>query len=290
MSIRHLKTLIAIADKGSFIQAADAVFITQAAVSMQMKTLEAELGAPLFDRTHRPPTLNEAGLALIPKARKIVRSYEQFMESPSVVDKLSGHLSVGSVPTMLTGVLPSALVNLRSSLPKLHIKVSSGLSGPLITQVERGSIDVAIISEPPLERPGIVWQPFGTEPLIVIAPLDSANLPPEELLRTQPFIRYSRNAWVGQMIEDYLKAEDIEVNEIMELNSLEAVATMVYHGLGVAIIPHRKIAYPGNLPVKQIPFTKDVPLRTLGIIEREDSRKSHLTKELLGELERAAKD
>lgn len=284
MSIRHLKTLVAIADKGSFVEAADAMFITQAAVSMQMKALEDELNMTLFDRTRRPPTLNEAGMSIVPKAREVVRNYEQLMETSAIFDELSGQLSLGSVPTMLTGVLPTALARLRHSLPRLHIAVSSGLSSSLIAQVDRGAIDAAIISEPPTERPGLRWTAFGIEPLIVIAPIDSPNDPPEVLLQTHPFIRFSKNAWVGQLIDEHLKNMGIVVNDTMELNTLEAISTMVYHGLGVSVIPQRNIQYPGALPLKRLSFTRKAPHRVLGLIEKEGSAKSHLTKELITEL------
>ena len=284
MSIRHLKTLVAIADKGSFVEAADAVFITQAAVSMQMKSLEEDLGMPLFDRTRRPPVLNSAGLALVPKAREITRSYRQIMDTSALTQKLAGHLMVGSIPTMLTGVLPTALVSLRRSLPQLHVTVSSGLSSSLVAQVERGSIDAAVISKPPVDRPGLVWSAFDREPLIVIAPMNSPDEAPETLLQTNPFIRFDRSAWVGRMIAKYLNEERIVVNDIMELNTLEAIRTMVYHGLGVSVIPHRIIQYPDALPIKRLSFTKKAPERILGVIEREDNPKKHLTEVLLNEL------
>lgn len=76
MSIRYLKTLLAIAEKGSFAAAARTVNLTQSAVSMQMKALEDDLGLSLFDRSRRPPVLTEAGKALVPRARQIVVSYE----------------------------------------------------------------------------------------------------------------------------------------------------------------------------------------------------------------------
>lgn len=284
MSVRHLKTLITIAEKGSFVAAADVVFITQAAVSMQMKALEQDLEITIFDRSHRPPILNEAGLALIPKAREIVHRYEQFMETSAITDKLSGRLSLGAVPTMLTGALPKALVNLRVSLPKLHIKLTSDLSNSLVNQVERGAIDVAIISEPPYERPGLRWYEFDSEPLILIAPIESEANTAEELLANYPFIRFNKNAWVGQIIQNYLEQKNIIVEETMELSSLESVTTMVYHGLGVSIVPDQKNQYPGNLTVKRFPLGKTPPVRRLGIIEREDSSKTVLTKELLREL------
>lgn len=284
MSIRHLKTLVAIADKGSFHEAADAVFLTQAAVSMQMKALEEELGLILFDRTKRPPVLNETGLALIPKARAITRSYETFMHASMTMEDLAGNLSLGAVPTMFTGILPSALVNLRHSVPQLHITVSSGLSSSLVQQVERGSIDAAIVSEPPSPRPNLTWTTFGKEELVLIAPLDSPNLSPERLLETNPYIRFNRSAWVGKIIEDYLNSRGIVVNETMQLDTLEALSIMVYHGLGVSVVPRRKTSYPGTLALKQLSFSTNTPYRKLVLIEREDSLKKSFTKTLIHEL------
>lgn len=286
MSIRHLKTLIAIADKGSFHRAADAVFITQAAVSMQMKALEEELDLTLFDRTKRPPVLNESGLALVPKARAIVQSYDKFMQSSANIEDFAGNLRLGAVPTMFSGILPAALVSLRDLVPQLHITVSSGLSSSLIQQVERGSIDAAVISEPPHERPGLSWTMIGKEELVLIASLDSPNLTPEKLLETNPFIRFNRSAWVGKIIEDYLSEQGIIVNETMELNTLEALSSMVYYGLGVSVVPRRKTSYPGSLALKQLSFSKNIPYRNLGLIEREDNPKRNFTEILTSELAR----
>jgi len=119
----------------------------------------------------------------------------------------------------------------------------------------------ALISKPPVERSGLNWSAFDTEPLIVIAPMDSADESPETLLRTHPFIRFDRTAWVGRMITEYLDEQGIIVNDIMELNTLEAVKTMVYHGLGVSVIPHRILQYPDALPVKRLSFSTRAPER-----------------------------
>ena len=77
MSIRNLRTLVAVADRGSFAAAARAVGLTQSAVSMQLRGLETELGTELFDRTRRPPVLNDHGKLLVRRAREIVQLYER---------------------------------------------------------------------------------------------------------------------------------------------------------------------------------------------------------------------
>ena len=70
----------------------------------------------------------------------------------------------------------------------------------------------------------------------------------------------------------------------MELSTLEAVRTMVFHGLGVSVIPYRTAQYPHTLPVKTLSFSTKAPERILGIIEKEGNSKSHLTQVLLDEL------
>ncbi len=76
MSIRQLKTLLAVADAGSFAAAAERLGLTQSAVSAQIRNLEADIGAVLFDRSRKPPTLSEAGRALLPQVRDIVAGFD----------------------------------------------------------------------------------------------------------------------------------------------------------------------------------------------------------------------
>ena len=81
MSIRRLRTLVAVAEQGTFAAAAESVFVSQAAVSMQMKALEQALGVTLFDRRRRPPALNPVGLALVPRAREVIRAYDAMLRA-----------------------------------------------------------------------------------------------------------------------------------------------------------------------------------------------------------------
>jgi DNA-binding transcriptional LysR family regulator len=96
MSIRRLKTLIAIAEKGTFAAAADVVHISQAAVSQQMKGLEDELQIRLFDRSKRPPELSQLGLALTARSREIVHAYDAMLKSLTGDSPFSGKLMIGA--------------------------------------------------------------------------------------------------------------------------------------------------------------------------------------------------
>ena len=135
MGVRRFKTLIAIAKLGTFAKAAEAVYLTPAAVSQQMKALEAELGMPLFDRTKRPPMLNPAGYALIPKALTLIKNYEEL--KPSLEGELDTleNLTVGTVPTTTTGIMPKALKALQDDHDNLHIRIYPGLSDDLFPRI-----------------------------------------------------------------------------------------------------------------------------------------------------------
>jgi len=270
MSIRRLRTLLAVADEGTFAAAARAVFVSQAAVSMQMKSLEQELGATLFDRNKRPPMLNAPGLALLPRAREIVRAYDEMLRAVSDTHGLAGELTIGAVPTTMTGLVPKAISGLRAAYPMLHIRVVPELSAGLLPQVDRGHLDAAIVSEPQYPISQLEWTPFAAEPLIVLAAMDTPNDDPETLLRERPFIRFNRQAWVGRLIHDWLQTRRIHVREVMELDTLEAISTMVFHGLGVSIVPRRCVPSPSPLALKRIPLEAPDHGRVLGVIMRPD--------------------
>jgi DNA-binding transcriptional LysR family regulator len=270
MSIRRLRTLVAVAEEGTFAAAAEVVSVSQAAVSMQMKTLEQEVGAPLFDRKRRPPALNLLGLALVPRAREILRAYDEMLRTVSDTRGLAGELTIGAVPTTMTGLVPKAISALRAAYPMLHIKVVPDLSAGLLPQVDRGHLDAAIVSEPQFPISQLEWTPFAAEPLIVLASMDTREDDPEALLECFPFIRFNRQAWVGRLIDDWLQKKRIHVREVMELDTLEAISTMVFHGLGVSIVPRRCVPSPSPLPIRRIPLEAPNHVRVLGVIMRPD--------------------
>lgn len=284
MSIRRLKTLIAVAETGSFSDAADAVFLTPAAVGQQIKTLEQELGVKLFDRSKRSPQLNRLGHALVPKAREILHAYDNL--APALAGDVTGtqELNIGAVPTTMTGLVPQALKALRETHDNLHVRIIPGLSADLLPQVERGFLDAAITSEPAHTYDHLQFRAFALEPLIVLAPLDATEADPEVLLQNYPFIRFNRRAWVGQLIDEWLTARKLRVREIMELDTLESISTMVFHNLGVSIVPKRCVPSPRPLALKRVPLGDSAKPRVLGVLSRRDSPKYSLVEIFLAEL------
>jgi len=279
MDLKYLKTLIAIAENGSFAAAGEAIGLTQSAISLHVKSLEDELETKLFDRTTRPPRLNTRGRNLIDRARTIVEQCEGLSDI-ATSEALSGSLDIGSVPTLLSGILPPALSAIRGSHPDIRIRVSSGLSADLVGRVHKGELDVAVVTEPSQLQTGLSWHMFAKEPLMVIAPDGTPGETDRDLLDAGPFIRFQRYAWAGRLIDTHLKDRGIRVHTGMEIDSLEAIASMVKHGLGVSVVPDRAAA---DLPqgIKKVPFGDPPLCRVIGVVERRDNPKVRLIRALV---------
>lgn len=278
MDLRHLKTLIAIAENGSFAAAGDAIGLTQSAVSLHVKALEDVLDTKLFDRTTRPPRINARGRNLVNRAREIVEQCEALNEVVAG-EALAGSLDIGSVPTLLSGVLPPALRVIRERHPDLRIRVSSGLSADLVSRVHKGEMDAAIVTEPSNLLTGMSWHAVTEEPLVVIAPEGTVGETDRDLLQAAPFIRFQRFAWAGRLIDTHLKDRGIRVVTGMEIDSLEAVAAMVENGLGVSVVPDRAGPELSSNVVK-VPFGDPPICRVIGVVERRDNPKAHLIRGL----------
>ena len=284
MSIRLLRTLVAVADSQTFSAAAEQVNVTHAAVSQQMQTLESNLGVALFDRSTRTPELTPVAREVVHKARKLVADYDNLVASVTADEGLNGEVSFGALPTTLTGLTPLTMAILRSRFPELRVHISPGLTGELLADIERGRLDMAVLSKPHLMPSSIAFRELVVEPLELIASVDTAGDDPVKLLKTLPFIRFNRNAVVGTLIDNWCSLKKIRVFETMELGSLEAIESMVHANLGVSIVPKRTVQPNNSVTLKRLSLGADAPSRSLGLAYRTDSVKMQAVEEMFAAL------
>ncbi len=265
MTIRLLRTLVAIADTKTFSAAADVVHVTHAAVSQQMQTLEADLGVALFDRRTRTPELTPIAHQIVAKARKLIADYDNLVPSVLGDGGLTGIVRLGALGTTLTGLTPQAMAVLKARYPQIGLHIRPGLTSNLLADLERGNLDAAIITKPHLMPVGIQFRDLTQEPMELIATAQEPEDDPIALLQDKPFIRFNRNAVVGTLIDNWILSKRIRVAETMELGSPEAIISMVHANLGVSIVPRPAVQPPGDVPVKRISLGPDAPVRTLGL-------------------------
>lgn len=290
MSIRLLKTLVAVADHKTFSAAADAVFITHAAVSQQMRTLETDLGIPLFDRSHRTPELTPLGRAVVARARTLVQDYDTLVSSVLGDDGLTGEVVLGAVPTTLIGLAPLSMSILRARFPELRVRITPALTAALLSGLDRGHYDVAIVTKPVLLPLGLVFLQIAEEPLHLITGSEVTETDPVRILETQPFIRFNRDAVVGTVIETWLQENGIRVSEAMELESLEAISSMVHANLGVSIVPRPCVTRPFAIPLNHVALGPTPPSRILGLAYRKEHPKLRVIEEIHAAMLRAVQN
>src|SRR5689334_18395503 len=150
MEIRQLRAFAAIAEAKTFTAGARHVNVTQAAISMQIRQLEDELGVPIFTRTPRRVILTEAGERLLDRARAILREHDSAVaEIAELAGAEYGRLRIGSASAMFTTQqLPSIMQRLRERYPNAELAVSSATSHKLVDKIMHGEIDVAFVSLP----------------------------------------------------------------------------------------------------------------------------------------------
>ena len=267
MNLQQLKSLAAILECQSLSQAANKIGLSHSAISLQISALEEEFGRPLFDRTTRPAKLVASGKQAAQMAQKILRMIDELADVAAGKAPLNT-IALGMVPTTLQEILPFILKQIQLDHRDIQLNVKSGLSGDLTSQVLNGDLDMAIVTSPVTGISDLQIHEIATEPLYAIGDKSILAQDDAELLQSRPFISFSRKTWLGQQISARLQARGIFVNEIMEINSLDAIERMVGDGFGVSIVPQRLLAKPLSEKLYRLPFCQPQEVRRLVLVSR----------------------
>lgn len=247
MEIRQLKAFLAIAEAKTFTAGARRVNVTQAAISMQIRQLEDEVGLPLFTRTPRRVIMTEAGEHLLERARKILREHDSALaEIAELGGAEHGRLRIGSASAMFTTQqLPAILHGLRKSFANSALSVSSGTSQTLVDKIMHGEVDIAFVSMP-VENSSITTDLLFSDEIVAIAhpdhPMANERFISAAALAGEDLILGERGGNTRRMIDDFFNAANVRPNVVMELSRQEAINQMVENRLGVGIAGAKTVA------------------------------------------------
>jgi len=241
VEIRQLKAFVAIAESGTFTAGALRVHVTQAAISMQIRQLENELGARVFVRAPRHVILTEAGEHLLQRARQILREHDAAVEEiAALAGAERGRLRVGSASAMvLTEPLPKILKELRKQHPAAEIAVISGTSEALVDQILSGELDIAFVSLP-VDVRGIQTERLRDDELVAIASprhkLAKQRTVSAYTLAGEKLILGERGGNTRRLIDQFFAQAGVTLHVVMELSRQAAIRRMVEEDMGVGIV------------------------------------------------------
>ncbi|MEJ7624325.1 MAG: LysR family transcriptional regulator [Pyrinomonadaceae bacterium] len=247
MEIRQLKAFLAIADAKTFTAGARRVNVTQAAISMQIRQLEDEVGLQLFTRTPRRVIMTEAGEYLLNRARRILREHDSALAEIAELGGVEfGRLRIGSASAeFATQQLPSILRNIRTKFPNSELQISAGTSQVLVDKIMHGDVDIAFVSLP-VDNSSITTDLLFSDEIVAIAHpehrLGSEKYISAATLAGEKLILGERGGNTRRMIDDFFNAANVRPNIVMELSRQETINQMVENGLGVGTAGAKTIA------------------------------------------------
>ncbi len=246
-TLDQLRILKAIVDEGSFKKAADSLFVTQPAVSLQVQNLEKQLEIAIFDRGGRKAQLTEAGKLLLNYCEKILGECQETCKAIEDLNNLKGgSLIIGASQTTGTYLMPRMIGLFRQKYPEVSVQLQIHSTRRTGWSVANGQIDIAIIGgQLPLElNESLQIIPFATDELALVLPTNHPLAKSKELkkedLYTLGFITLDNQSTTRKVVDQLLSSSGLDVQRLhieMELNSLEAIKNAVQSNLGAAFLP-----------------------------------------------------
>ncbi|MDQ6959419.1 MAG: LysR family transcriptional regulator [Mariprofundaceae bacterium] len=276
LTLKQLQIFEAVAKHRNYTQAAKALFLTQPAVSMQIKQLEEQAGLALFERSGKQTHLTEAGRELLRYSHNI---HQQLEEASRVLDELRGvqrghlHLTMASTANYFA---PRLLAAFCERFPTVQVSLDVANRDGLLKSLEDNTTDIVIMGKPPAGM-SVNYEVFMENPLVVIAPpahpLSKRRHIPLAELTEHPFIVRERGSGTRAAVERFLAQHNIERPGGMEMNSSEAIKQAVQAGLGLGVVSLHTLEMELTLKRLDMLDVKDFPImRHWRIVYRKDKR------------------
>lgn len=288
-TLDQLKILRAIAAEGTFIRAAESLYLSQPALSLQIQNLEKHLNVPLFERHKKKIKLTDSGQLLLRYGNRILALCEETYRAIADLQNLqAGNLIVGASQTTGTYLMPRLIGLFRQKYPQITVQLEVHSTRRISWAVANGQIDVAIIGgEIPAElKNSLKILPYAEDELVLILPKSHIFCELEKIrkedLYSLKFITLDSSSTIRKFISNNLQQNGIDTNRFkieMELNSIEAIKNAVQSGLGAAFISVSAITKELELGLIHCSKIENITLkRMLCIIENPNRYKSNAYK------------
>ncbi len=242
MDIQTLQAFIEVARKESFSRSSETLFITQPAISKRIAALEDDLGTKLFNRISRKVTLTDAGKKLLPKAKELVDELNDMRRyATSLSDEIKGELLIGTSHHVSMHRLPPILRKYRQQYSDVHLDITFGESDFMCKLVERGEIELAIVTLPKALPDSLVKQVLWVDSLHLVVgpdhPLLKNGKASLEQLAEYPCVLPSEVTETYRVINRQMEHAALALNVQMTNNNLDTLKMLVGAGFGWTLLP-----------------------------------------------------
>jgi len=241
ISLDRLRTLVAIADRGSFADAARALNLAPPTVSLHISELEDRIGAPLLSRKRGDVRPSAIGEVLVERARRLLADAEQALDDVQrQVQGLAGRVRLGASTGAIAHLLPQALEVLREHHPAIDVQVAVLTSHETLSRLADGTLDVGLVALPQSAVAGLAIKPWRRDPVMAFVPShwkSPARVTPE-WLAAQPLILNDTTTRLSRLTTEWFAAGGHHPTPRIQLNFNDAIKSLVAAGYGAALLPH----------------------------------------------------
>jgi DNA-binding transcriptional LysR family regulator len=246
VEIGQVEAFLAVGTFGGFRRAADALRVTQPAISARIRALETSLGVPLFVRSKTGLALSAAGRAFRPHAEQLLHAAASARQAVHDLRPSSGNaIQLAAALSICTYLLPDVLKRFQSAHPKVMITVRSGHSREVLEMVLAGQADIGIARS--LHHPGVETLSLRDDPLVLVARPESqiarARRTPLEEVAGQPLVFFDRGSSDWTLTHGLFRRAGLVPNVVLEVETIETAKRMVERGMGLAFLPHLAVVH-----------------------------------------------
>jgi DNA-binding transcriptional LysR family regulator len=286
MELGQLEAMLAVARARSFARAAQEIGRTQPAVSIAIKKLEEEIGAPLFDRVRRDIRMTAAGQVFYDYAVKMLNLRAQVKESIDELRKLqTGTVRIGANESTSLYLLPEVILSFRAEFPSIRVEAFRTASMQLPYEIKERNLDLGILAFDP-DDPDIESFPLMEDELVLIVLPDHRLTKKRKVvladLATEVFIAHNVHSPSRQQVIDVFRKKRVPLNIVIEISNIETIKDFVRRKMGIAFIPHLCVEtelLDGEFRVVRIQDFHHT--RTIRAILLKDSNHSHAALQFL---------
>jgi LysR family carnitine catabolism transcriptional activator len=272
-SLRQIEGFLLASETRSFSRAAEAMHISQSAFSQLIRELENSLGVRLFDRTTRRVTMTDAGEAMYRKMSGAIDAIDEACDEARAITRIErGHLTLGTMSSLASGLVTRALGRLRRDFPGITVAMQEGGNGEIVAKATKGEIDLAVCAQTE-NAPGLSFTPFFDDELVVVAPVGhrlagAGNIKWSDL-DGESFLMPLRHSSSYDHIAAGMAKNNISLTAEYEISTLFTALSMARSGFGLNFIS-RMVMPDVNMEGLSAIRVENPPIRKIGVYRRND--------------------
>ncbi|MCP3654131.1 MULTISPECIES: LysR family transcriptional regulator [Herbaspirillum] len=252
LSLDRLRTLVAIADLGSFAAAARELHLAPPTVSLHISELEERIGAPLLLRQRSQVRPSGIGATLIARARQLLAAADQALEEVGrQVLGLAGRVRLGASTGAIATLLPQVLERLGQRHPDIDVQIHILTSQETLSQLNEGLLDIGLVALPQSPVSGLTVRPWRRDPVMAFLPAawHAPRLVTPGWLAAQPLILNAPETRLSRLTSEWFAGAGEQPEARIQLNFNDAIKSLVAAGYGATLLPHEASAQGRPVPL-----------------------------------------